>query len=413
MGFLWGSSNGKRRLARVSWKRVGDGKPVLFWVDVWLWDKPFRSIFPRLLRLASNKRAVVADVISHADLNGENWSALFWRALLDREVVMVVELKQLISCVSICSCKIDLFMCIHDKDGIFRVKKLYQLIVDSDVEDPVFEFDKVWKLKVPLEVRNFLWMLMIYRIPRKEFLLSRDMGLEGLDCHCCWCESGVEEVNHLFVNCSVMVKFWKEVVVWRRIDWMSCRSVLDLISFSFSVNLNAKLKSIWLVSMAAAAWSIWLNRNEIVFNGKRFVFNDLIFFSKLRALVWLKALKDNQLVNEELWWENPRTCLNSTHILMQHATCLVFEIAGAASRGGSGCGALACDVFVEAGWIGISNLAVNFHSHLVQNWLPNSGFRPLKVWPILHEIDVRINQIKAVSFNQIPIGTVSMAGGWR
>ncbi|KAE8683493.1 hypothetical protein F3Y22_tig00111207pilonHSYRG00185 [Hibiscus syriacus] len=174
------------------------------------------------------------------------------------------------------------------------------------------------------------------------------MGLESIDCHCCWCESCVEELITLFFGKS------------------QCQIEMCIAGV-----------------IAAATWNVWLNRNEIVFKGE-------------------EALKDNLLVNEEIWWENPRICLSCVHPSMPcsllFAPSLVFEIAGVASRGVGDFGGVcrsasgeikpilsgsvldasfdiavlfgtksACDIFVEAVWLGKSNLVVDFHSFLVQN----------------------------------------------
>ncbi|MBA0655935.1 hypothetical protein Goklo_008351 [Gossypium klotzschianum] len=45
------------------------------------------------------------------------------------------------------------------------------------MDDVNFAFDKIWKLKVPPRVRNFLWMLAINRVPTKDFLMKRGKGV--------------------------------------------------------------------------------------------------------------------------------------------------------------------------------------------------------------------------------------------
>ena len=45
----------------------------------------------------------------------------------------------------------------------------------------------------------------------------------------------------------------------------------------------------WLTSFYAIAWTIWLHRNGMVFNGKVFDFQQTIDSSKFRAASWFKA----------------------------------------------------------------------------------------------------------------------------
>lgn len=59
---------------------------------------------------------------------------------------------------------------LHNNKGEFSIKRMSKLlIVDGQVSN--FDFDKIWKLKVPPRVKSFLWMMAIGRIPMKDFLL--------------------------------------------------------------------------------------------------------------------------------------------------------------------------------------------------------------------------------------------------
>ncbi|MBA0710088.1 hypothetical protein Golax_025084 [Gossypium laxum] len=47
-------------------------------------------------------------------------------------------------------------------------------------------------------------------------------------------------------------------------------------------------KSLWIISVTAACWSVWLVRNELVFDRKWPTMNSFIFHSKIRALMWVR-----------------------------------------------------------------------------------------------------------------------------
>ncbi|KAE8683483.1 hypothetical protein F3Y22_tig00111207pilonHSYRG00069 [Hibiscus syriacus] len=146
----------------------------------------------KLERLEINKSVLVADFLGSVYSGGFNWSNAFSRIPLECKCHMVEELKKLVNRVKVIRGKVDKIEWLHDKERIFSVKKLPLLIVDADVEDPEFEFDKIWKLFVPLEVKNFLWMLKIHRLPTKVFLLNRDLEVENMECSLLfvWCGSG-------------------------------------------------------------------------------------------------------------------------------------------------------------------------------------------------------------------------------
>ncbi|KAL4367750.1 hypothetical protein GQ457_05G014410 [Hibiscus cannabinus] len=93
---------------------------------------------------------------------------------------------------------------------------------------------------VPPKVKNFLRMLKIDYLPTKEFL-----SLRGLEC---------EE------NQSV-------------------------------------LRSLWLIAVVVALWSIWIMRNDKIFNKK-------------------SALKEGLIENIDEWWESPSNCLRMEQSVM-------------------------------------------------------------------------------------------------
>ncbi|KAH1073759.1 hypothetical protein J1N35_026087 [Gossypium stocksii] len=65
--------------------------------------------------------------------------------------------------------------------------------------------------------------------------------------------------------------------------------------------LSRRVKSLWLIFVTAACWSTWLARNELVFDYKCTSMNDLVFQSKLRALLWVRAVNEDLRVEERLW----------------------------------------------------------------------------------------------------------------
>ncbi|KAH1130478.1 hypothetical protein J1N35_001856 [Gossypium stocksii] len=66
--------------------------------------------------------------------------------------------------------------------------------------------------------------------------------------------------------------------------------------------LYGTYKSLWLIAIVASYWSIWLARNEMVFERKVLLMYMLIFHSKMKILLWVRAAFDECMVQERLWW---------------------------------------------------------------------------------------------------------------
>ncbi|MBA0665076.1 hypothetical protein Goklo_004991, partial [Gossypium klotzschianum] len=89
-----------------------------------------------------------------------------------------------------------------------------------------FPFSRVWKLKVPLRVCNFMWMLAINRVPTKDFLIS--------------------------------------------FDWNNVANFVEFFTLCWNMPLIGLQKSLWLVVIAASCWIVWLSQNGKVFERIKF-----------------------------------------------------------------------------------------------------------------------------------------------
>ncbi|MBA0682489.1 hypothetical protein Goari_024205, partial [Gossypium aridum] len=98
------------------------------------------------------------------------------------------------------------------------------------------------KLKVPPRVRSFLWMLAIHRIPTKEFVVKRGVQLQHILIRCLWCE--------------------------REVEWKLVEGFAEFYSLCYNVKLSRVRRSLWLLSISTTCSSVWIARNEIIFQRK-------------------------------------------------------------------------------------------------------------------------------------------------
>lgn len=70
---------------------IGDDRSIKFWKDTWWGDLSFSSLHPKLFHLASQKEAVVADILSTSP-HGLSWNIQFSRELYDWEAQTLTSL---------------------------------------------------------------------------------------------------------------------------------------------------------------------------------------------------------------------------------------------------------------------------------------------------------------------------------
>jgi hypothetical protein len=61
--------NVKDQFLRWGCCQVGNGQTTRFWEDKWLNNTPLREQFPNIFNIVRNKTSLVAEVLSHANLN--------------------------------------------------------------------------------------------------------------------------------------------------------------------------------------------------------------------------------------------------------------------------------------------------------------------------------------------------------
>jgi hypothetical protein len=99
--------------------KVGDGRSIRFWEDVWLGDSSLTNQCPSLYNIAQRENVLVAKVLQHTPLNmafrrnlhGHTWAR--WIHLCTR--LMLVQLNE----------NTDAFVWKLNDNGLFSVKSMY------------------------------------------------------------------------------------------------------------------------------------------------------------------------------------------------------------------------------------------------------------------------------------------------
>ena len=121
---------------------------------------------------------------------------------------------------------------------------------------------QIWKLKIPLNIKIFMWFLYNKVILTKDNLAKRNWN----GCKkCVFCDSE-ESIDHLFFTCRFAHFLWTIV-----------QYAFNIIppansTYMFGNWLNGEEKSLKAqirVGTCALLWSIWRYRNNVVFNNAR------------------------------------------------------------------------------------------------------------------------------------------------
>ncbi|KAB2004100.1 hypothetical protein ES319_D11G175200v1 [Gossypium barbadense] len=81
------------------------------------------------------------------------------------------------------------------------------------------------------------------------------------------------------------------------------------------VNWTGVQKSLWLIAILASCWTVWLARNDKVFDRTLINLDTMLYHSKMRALMWARAVLDECQFLECYWWYWPAKCSSSRSML--------------------------------------------------------------------------------------------------
>jgi hypothetical protein len=229
---------------------VGNGQQVRFWEDTWLGDAPLASQYPSLYNIVRRKNALVAEVLTNRPLNLE-----FRRSLTGNKWAAWIDLVQRLMSISLSDEK-DALVWRLTTSGSFSVKSMYADYMNGHT---IFLRKYIWKLKIPLKVRIFMWFLHKKVILTKDNLARRNWN----GCKkCVFCDSS-ESINHLFFDCPFAKLIWR--VIQFTFNIPPPTNVTNMLGNGLNgVGKTTKVRI--RIGFSALMWAIWNSRNDIVFN---------------------------------------------------------------------------------------------------------------------------------------------------
>jgi hypothetical protein len=213
---------------------------------------PLRDQYPQLYNIARKKQDTVAEVLS-TEIPNISWR----RDLIGPKLVIWDNLVARLANINLTD-EGDEFKWSLDPTGIFSVKTHHLALIYQNVPNTN---KKVWKSKLPLEIKFFLWFL------KRGVILTKD-NLAKLNWNdskqCAFCHEN-ESIQHLFLECRFTRMVWASV----HAAWGLPKSSSVSNMFNDWLNLVPQnVKPLVFVGAAALCWAVWRCRNAVVFDNE-------------------------------------------------------------------------------------------------------------------------------------------------
>jgi hypothetical protein len=157
----------------------------VFLEDISLGDISLAQQYPALYNIVQRKNVLVATVLAQNPLN-----IAFRRAFNENKWNQWINLCQRLMMVQLTNTP-DKFVWKLTDSGTFSVKSMYLDLMNGHTP---FLRKYLWKLKIPLKIKKFMWFLNNKVLLTKDNLVKRNW--HGCT-KCCFCNEP-ETINHLF-----------------------------------------------------------------------------------------------------------------------------------------------------------------------------------------------------------------------
>jgi hypothetical protein len=149
---------------------------------------------------------------------------------------------------------------------------MYLDLLDDDTK---FYKKYIWKMKVPLKIKVFMWFLHQKVILTKGNLIKRQWtGNEA----CCFCNCK-ETIQHIFFKCPLAKVIWR--IIHMTFGLAPSKNITNLFGNWLKGIPKKELVQVR-VGVCAVIWAIWNTRND-------FVFNKLEKTLSCRLFLWLPS----------------------------------------------------------------------------------------------------------------------------
>lgn len=169
---------------------LGDGKSISFWEDVWIDSCPLKIRFDKLFRICEDPKIIVANCWFN-----NVWNIQFTRSFGREEIIQWEDLKNLLFNVEFRERSDSFHWCLHSS-GLFSVKTLYIHVSFGGVTS--WKLQRLWRIKIPLKIKIFLWQVFQDRVQTaKQLSLG---GWKG-DINCVLCGVIEDSYHVIFLLC--------------------------------------------------------------------------------------------------------------------------------------------------------------------------------------------------------------------
>jgi hypothetical protein len=196
---------------------IGDGNDISFWKEKWISVVPLCDYVPALFNISRQQDSCISAMGKWVS-NVWRWEFDWVNELSTAEVALLHDLRMVLDHVQQSRDTNDRRKWIPHGAGLFSVQSAYSSLLEIfslEALEPntVHALKKLWITKVPSKASILGWRLLLAKLP-KVALFDKGIITSNLEKRCVFCSNEVEDIQHVFFNCNLIVQVWNSIFNW-------------------------------------------------------------------------------------------------------------------------------------------------------------------------------------------------------
>jgi hypothetical protein len=233
---------------------IGDRINIPVWNENWLRDGS--CLVPPTTYPPFIDHLCVADIINPEDKS--------WNIPLITSIFDPVSVNKILNTPLFSSCVEDRQIWRVERRGEYSVKSAYRFCVHNLIDVSFLSrpgpWYLIWKIRTLPKVKNFMWRVCRNCLPT--CIRIQDKGINCPD-QCVLCDARIEDSLHVFFLCSNSQGIWARSRFFTAVNDVVAQET-DITNVIF--NLLQQLNDEDAAQVATILWSIWKQRNNMVWN---------------------------------------------------------------------------------------------------------------------------------------------------
>ena len=134
-----------------------------------------------------------------------------------------------------------------------------------------------------------VWLASLERLKTGDFLLEKGI-IDSQRATCPFCNTATELNSHILLTCNFSLRSWIKILNWWGISAVFQNRCIEFNTAWLGLVKGKKHKRLWGLVLGCVIWSLWYERNKIIFERRLTNLHKFQYSLKIRTGIWAKEI---------------------------------------------------------------------------------------------------------------------------